>query len=374
MTLSLYIARRFLRAFVMILAIFWAILFMIDMLEEIRRFQGLSLRLRDLALLSALNVPGSLYSLLPLLMMLSAVMLFLGLARSSELVVIRAAGRSALRMLLAPAIVAAALGLLAVAVGNPIVSATAKRYAGLAASYQAEGGQTVSVGSEGLWMRQSASYTDSQGKSHPAQAVIRAGHSNDNATDLHDVTFLILDRSNTPVRRIEAERATLSPGHWTLSKAKDWPLGQSTNPERDARSWAELELPSSLTAERIRDSFGTPSSVSIWNLPGFIASLKAAGISARPHRVWLQMELALPAVLVAMVLIAAGFTMRHVRFGGTGRMVLYALAAGLAVFFLRNITQVLGDNGQIPVALAAWAPPGVALSLGLALLLHLEDG
>ena len=38
------------------------------------------------------------------------------------------------------------------------------------------------------------------------------------------------------------------------------------------------------------------------------------------------------------------FTMRHVRFGGTGSMVLLALGAGLGVFFLRNVAQVLGDN------------------------------
>jgi lipopolysaccharide export system permease protein len=63
-----------------------------------------------------------------------------------------------------------------------------------------------------------------------------------------------------------------------------------------------------------------------------------------------------------------------VRFGGTGSMVLLALGAGLGVFFLRNVAQVLGDNGQIPVALAAWAPPAIALMLSLALLLHLEDG
>ncbi len=86
------------------------------------------------------------------------------------------------------------------------------------------------------------------------------------------------------------------------------------------------------------------------------------------------MELAMPFVLAAMVLIAAGFTMRHVRFGGTGRMVMLALFSGLSVFFLRNVAQVLGENGQIPVSLAAWAPPMIAGLLAVALLLHLEDG
>ena len=73
-------------------------------------------------------------------------------------------------------------------------------------------------------------------------------------------------------------------------------------------------------------------------------------------------------------LIAAGFTMRHARFGKTGQMVLLALAGGFSIFFLRNFAQVLGDNGQIPVYLAAWSPPVAAILLSLGLLLHLEDG
>ena len=86
------------------------------------------------------------------------------------------------------------------------------------------------------------------------------------------------------------------------------------------------------------------------------------------------MELAQPLLLAAMVLMAAGFTMRHARGGKTGQMVLMALMGGFMIFFLRNFAQVLGENGQIPILLAAWSPPIAATFLSLGLLLHLEDG
>ena len=86
------------------------------------------------------------------------------------------------------------------------------------------------------------------------------------------------------------------------------------------------------------------------------------------------MELALPLLMTAMVLVAAGFTMRHARSGRTGTMVLLAVLAGSAIFLLRNFAQVLGENGQIPVIAAAWSPPVAALLLALSLVLHLEDG
>lgn len=89
---------------------------------------------------------------------------------------------------------------------------------------------------------------------------------------------------------------------------------------------------------------------------------------------WQQMELASPLLFVAMVMIGASFTMRHTRFGRTGISVLAALGLGMGLFFLRNFAQVLGENGQIPLLLAAWGPPVAGILLSMGLLLHLEDG
>lgn len=144
--------------------------------------------------------------------------------------------------------------------------------------------------------------------------------------------------------------------------------------ERWATSHTTLRIPSTLTPDQIRDSFGVPSSIPIWELPAFIQRLEVAGFSATRHIVWLQMELALPAFLLSMVMIGAGFTMRHQRGGRTGVMVLSAILICFALFFLRNFAQILGENGQIPAVLAAWAPPIAAIGASLGLLLHLEDG
>jgi len=105
-----------------------------------------------------------------------------------------------------------------------------------------------------------------------------------------------------------------------------------------------------------------------------VAQLKEAGFSARRHEVWFQMELARPLFLTAMVLLGAAFTMRHVRFGGTGIAVLSAVMLGFTLFYIRNFAQIMGENGQIPILLAAWAPPVASILLALGLLLNMEDG
>ena len=67
MILQRYVARRFVRQFLMVLAVFAAILFLIDIIEEIRRFGGRDIGLIGLAGLAALNITASLYGILPLL-------------------------------------------------------------------------------------------------------------------------------------------------------------------------------------------------------------------------------------------------------------------------------------------------------------------
>lgn len=361
MTLSLYLARRFLMTFAMVFTGFFILLFLFDLIEEVRRHPQSSVN--DLAGLAMLHTPGSIYNILPLLMVLAAIALFLRLARSSELVAIRATGQSALRTLAAPVLAALSVGLFAVTIFNPIVAATTKRYEFL--SNAGGGTAEFSVGSDGLWLRQGGA---------DGQWVIRAGGSNPDGTELFDVSLLAFDTSGAPAIRIEAAAARQIAGVWTATDAKEWRFVTGDNPEASARRHDSLVLATQLTADQIRNSVGAPSTVSVWDMPAFIIALDRAGFSSRRHAVWFQMELAMPLLLAAMVLVGAGFTMRHTRFGQTGQLVLLALVSGIAIFFIRNFAQVLGESGQIPVLLAAWTPPIAATLLSVSLLLHLEDG
>jgi lipopolysaccharide export system permease protein len=364
MILHFYIARRFLRALGIVTAVFVAILLPIDMAEQLRWIgpdQGLG-PVFELALLS---LPGKLYEMTPLFVLLATLLLFLGLSRSSELVVIRASGRSALRSAGAPVAVATLFGALAVAVLNPIVAATETQVDLRTARYLGAEERTVSISAEGLWLRQ-GSLTE--------QTVIRAGATNSDGTHLFDATFFQFDAEGALTQRVGAAEALLVDGAWELTDVQRWPLAGVGNPQAAMETYDVLALPSTLTREQIRDSFGKPETVPIYELPGFIAQLNQAGFAALNHRVWLQMELSSPLMLAAMVLIGAGFTMRHTRFGKTGVMVLSAILLGFGVFFIRSFAQVLGESGQLPIAIVAWTPPAAAILMALSLLLHTEDG
>jgi lipopolysaccharide export system permease protein len=363
MRLHLYFAWKFLRIFLGILAGFAIFMWLIELLEHIRRFDSGDVSFGTLAYLSLLHLPEVLYQIQTLVVLLATVGMFISLARTSELVVIRAAGRSAIRALAAPALVAGALGMIAVGIFNPMVARLSKHYE--TAENRIRGSErVVSISREGLWLRQGQA---------DRQTAIRAARANLDGTRLYEVSFFGFDGEGTPLYRVEAASAELTEGAWALTNVKRWQF-DAENPEASAETFERLDVTSDLTRDQIRDSFGTPSSIPFWDLPAFIERLELAGFSARLHRVWFQSELARPLAFIAMVMIGAVFTLRHTRMGRTGLMVLLAVMSGFGVYFVASLARVMAESGQIPILLAVWSPHVAAICLAFSLLLHFEDG
>ncbi|MGB1234801.1 MAG: LPS export ABC transporter permease LptG [Planktomarina sp.] len=365
MILHRYLARKFLLAFLVVFAIFSALSLMIDFMEHIRKFSGLDQDIWAISKLVSLAYPSKIYEIVPLIMVISSIAAFLSLSRTSELVIARSAGRSALRFLAGPILTVLTLGVGFVAVMNPIVAGTSKQYESAVAQTQGDSANLLSVSANGIWLRQAGG---------GEQILIRATQGSLDGTVLTGVTFLVFDTEGHPQKRIEADAATLNIGSWDLRGVYTWDLNRGTGPAQQRVRQDVLTIPTNLTLNQIRDSFGAPSAISIWKLPAFIGQLENAGFSARRHTVWFQMQIALPAFLLAVALIGAAFTIAPSRVQNSGMMVLTAVICGFGLYFVRNFAKLLAENGQLDPGLAAWVPPLAAIGLALAMILQREDG
>ena len=99
-----------------------------------------------------------------------------------------------------------------------------------------------------------------------------------------------------------------------------------------------------------------------------------AGLDAVGYRLRFQSLLALPALLAAMVLIAAAFSLKLSRMGGVGMQVLGGVGAGFVLYVARKLASDLGAAGVLSAPVAAWSPAIVANMLGALTLLNREDG
>jgi len=365
MTLYLYFGRKFLFRFLAVFGGFFALSALTDATAIYGSYDDADLQFVDTLRLALLKAPSGVVQLLSIIVVLSALTMFLGLSRRSELVATRAAGQSAMKMLAAPVAVALALGVFAVTIFNPLAATALKQFETETGRYQTGTVSTFSLGRKGLWLRQGNA---------KGQAVIYADRANFDATILSGVTFFEFSTSGILTRRIEAANASLSSGQWNVSRGKLWDLSKGVVPDKHAKIFDNLTITSNLTSDQILDSFGDPTTISFWDMQDFIKRLEQSGFSANRHRVYFQIELATPILLCAMVLLGSSLAMRHARSGRAGLMVLYTVLLGLAVYIVQDFAEILGSNGAVSAAAAAWVPPISALMLALGLVLHLEDG
>ncbi len=138
-----------------------------------------------------LQAPEVLYQAFPLVLMLASLVTFLRLARTSELVVMRAAGVSALRLIAVPGFAALALAVGLVAVVNPFVATSIRRGAALEDAMRGRDASLLSFSDDGLWLRQA----DPDG-----QTVIQAARANPDGTLLTQVRMHRFDARGRPLR------------------------------------------------------------------------------------------------------------------------------------------------------------------------------
>jgi len=371
-TLTLYIAKRFVMIAVAAFLAVLVLVVVIDLVELIRSNRAGRADFLDLLAMAVLHAPSVTITAAPFTILLAAMACFAWLARTSELVVTRAAGVSVWHLITPALGVAVLLGAAAFAVYNPVAAAFAQRFESLEETYFQRSSSRLSVTDGGIWLRQGDEF---------GQTVISAERASRTVERLWDVDVFEFDSADRFRRRITARVAVLEPDAWRLNDVRSWQIEDPGAGETDTGSPAtkairlrQLRLPTDLTRERIEESFAPPRTISFWKLPSFIELLEDSGFSSSRHRYHWHSLLATPAVFFAMVLIGAAFSMRHSRFGGLGIMALGCVLTGFAYFFLSDIAGALGASGAVPVLLAAWGPPVAAVLLALGLLLHLEDG
>ena len=103
------------------------LLVMIDLIEHSRRFSYV-IDLYSIIHLTFLNAPKSIYEIIDLIMLIASLVFFISISKTSELVIVRGAGRSVYGAIFSPIIVIFGFGILILAIFNPLVATSSKTY------------------------------------------------------------------------------------------------------------------------------------------------------------------------------------------------------------------------------------------------------
>jgi lipopolysaccharide export system permease protein len=216
-TLQKYFGMRFLTTLVAVLLGVFALIILLDYVEQMRRLgDDPKVSALLIAKISLFRVPQIGERILPFCVLIGAMSCFLGLSRRLELVVSRAAGMSAWQFTAPAVVVALGVGIIATTIYNPIAAVLQEKAKRMEAEISGNNAEGLQATVNGFWVSQ---------RSDNGQSIINAAGSREQGVLLTKVSAFVFDQSNHFLERVESTTASLQSGHWRLEDARVYTPG-----------------------------------------------------------------------------------------------------------------------------------------------------
>lgn len=308
--------------------------------------------------MSLLNIPSVIELTLPIALITGSMLCFEAWNRSNEFVVSRGFGRS-IWAILSPASCAAGLvGLMFVALVNPIGSLTSREYQKQMDELFGSGEQRLSVSADGIWLR------DSQPS---GQFIINGDMLDVETAQIMNPMIYAFNESNDLELRLQAASMQLTDTGWMIEEATIW---QNDGTRTDK---GMMIMPSELAALDLGLSSEPPNTIPFVSLPAFIALLESAGLPTIEHRLYFHKLLSLPFLMIGLSMLSARATLTNMTRGRRVRLFTRGIIIAVSVFLFAHFMQILGSSLRLPALVAAWAPAIIVITLGATLLARMDE-
>jgi lipopolysaccharide export system permease protein len=295
------------------------------------------------------TIPRRVYDYLPLGIFMGCLIGLGALGKNSELVVLRAAGVSTLRIFYAafkPALVAIILGVL---IGEHVAPYTEKVAQSRKAIAQ---GASKNIRTDGLWHREGSSYFH-------FNAVEPNGV-------LHGITIQEFDPDQQLIKSVFAERAIYQRKHWLLENVSET---RFESRERISTSaYTSYPLTTDLSPTLLSVLMVKAENLSVTGLYSYIHYLQSQNLNSAEYALAFWKKVLQPISTAALVLIAISFVFGPLRSVTMGFRIFCGLIVGIVFKYVQDL---LGPSSLVfgfePIY-ATLIPIGICLLAGLALL------
>ena len=323
---------------------FLALFFFIDFLDELGRVGRDGYTLGRAALSAALSMPGRLYELGPIAVLIGTIYAMARLAQSSEFTILRTAGlgpERALTLLLGLGLL---LGALTFVIGEYVAPLSEQQASQLRSKQR---GTSVWSSKAGAWLKERRSTP--QGERNYSINVRKS--------ERHDVMRGIRifehDADGQLISRIEADRAVADNDRngavWHLEKVSvtHWPA--SFDQPLTVQELPKMDWPTTLDIGLVSAAISPIDSMSTVELWRYSQHLSDQEQTSQRYELQFWKRVFYPFACIVMVALALPFAYLHARSGGISLKVFGGIMLGISFVLLNNVVGHLG-------LLHAWTP------------------
>jgi lipopolysaccharide export system permease protein len=297
-----------------------------------------------------LELPGHVYELAPIAVLIGTIYTLSRLAQSSEFTILRTGGLGPGRALALLAALGLAFGLFTFVVGDFIAPVSEQK----ATQVQAGAKGSIDLGRSGAWLKDRRATADGE-----HSFSINIGSAGARGV-LKGVRIFEFDANGRLVQRIAAASAMIDArATWALSEVSvtRWVVDASASasapasasasasapvPHIEQQTLPELAWPSSLSAGVVAAAVLPVSNMSTFELRRYIGHLADNEQAAQRYEIQFWKRALYPFACLVMVGLALPFAYLHARAGGVSLKVFGGIMLGISFVLLNNVASHLG--------------------------------
>ncbi len=334
---------------------FLSLFFFIDVVDDLDGIGRGGRTVWHVLLGAALELPGHLYDLFPIAVLIGTIYSLARMAQSSEFTILRTGGLGPGRALSLLAVLGVTFGALTFVTGDYLAPAGERE----AVLLKARLGGGLKLGGAGAWLKDRRSGPDGE----HSFSVNVAGANASGA--LAGIRIFEFDGDGRLVARTEAREGRVADdGTWTLTDVKvaSWPRPRSEGGTVQLTQHATLVWPSTLSAAVVAAAVLPVESMTTTDLWRYSAHLSDQEQAAQQHQIRFWRKALYPFACIVMVALALPFAYLHARAGSVSLKVFGGIMLGISLLLLNNLSGHIG-------MLRGWTPWVAAASPGLMYLL-----
>ena len=338
-TYKIYIIKKFSSKIFLISSIFFSLVLIVNLLEEINFLKEANSNIFLPFILSFLNSPSLMYEIFPFIFLIATQFFFIDIIENKEFFTLKQLGLSNLNLLNQILIITFSFGLIIVIFFYSFSSSLKKQYLLIKNSYTDDSKYLAVITENGLWIRDIV-----DGKI----TIINADKISGNF--LLNVSISYFNKDFQIEKNIIAEKIDVTDFDWVIYNAQILDL------ENNSYSVDKTTFYTNFNYDKIKSLFSNLSSLGFFELLKLKKDYELTGYSTNEVVVQLNKIYSFPFLLTIMSMIS-GLIMISIKFQKNIMIHLFVgVFLSVVIYYISHFFNILGINNKIPLIMSVWFP------------------
>ncbi len=336
----------FISRFIIITLIFSSLIFVLNILEELKFFSSSDVGLIFPVMLTFLNLPSVLFEIFPFIILITTQFFFIKFQENHELLIFKNNGINNLKIIGHLTLLVFLIGIIIISLFHFISSNMKHIYIEFKNEYSEDKKYLAVINENGLWIKD---------KFRNKIFIIHSEEIEKNI--LKNLVITKYNSDFTNETNIIAESANINSKVWKINDAF------VIDTEGKKEKFSSFELETNFDYLKIYSLFSNLESLNIFELIKQKDDFKNVGLSVSDIEIHLNKILSLPISLVIFLLLAS-VLMFNIRFKKSMTfMIIVGILLSVIIYYIYYFFGLLGANNKVPILMAIWLP-NLVLFLG----------